>query len=159
MSQPLSNSVRPNSVRGRDGLIIGFVMIAAILSMAFLSDTSAYIALLIVGLALGTLYLYFRLLRTKSHLDTSDHQDSDLGEPSDKTLERLANSIPRAVAILNESGTVTHANNAAKNLLAADMIGRPAVAYLRSSEFKQRLDDAFSGKDNPPLTLLSLIHI
>ena len=153
MSQPLSNSVRPNSVRGRDGLIIGFVMIAAILSMAFLSDTSAYIALLITGLALGTLYLYFRFLRTKSHLDTSDHQDSDLGEPSDKTLERLADSIPRAVAILNESGTVTHANSAAKNLLAPDMVGRPAVAYLRSSEFKQRLDDAFSGKDNPPLTL------
>lgn len=152
MSQPQSYSVRH-----RDGLIVGFVVLVAVLAMALLSNIPAKTALLILVIALGTLSIYFRLTQAAPNLDTLEQQEFDLVDQDGETLETLADSIPRAVAILNESGIVIHANAAAKNLLATDMIGRPAVAYLRSSDFRQRLDDAFSGKENPPLTIHILV--
>ncbi|WP_233350028.1 histidine kinase dimerization/phospho-acceptor domain-containing protein [Litorimonas cladophorae] len=70
-----------------------------------------------------------------------------------EALEEIADSLPRAVAIIDTNSTVLHANKAAQKMLSPEMVGRPLGAFLPASALKPLMDRAFEGEISPPLSV------
>ena len=74
-----------------------------------------------------------------------------------RTLETLADALPRAIVVLKPNGNVLYANESALRLISPDMIGKPIGAYLRASAVRSYLTRAFEG-EIPPSLSVHLLH-
>ena len=74
-----------------------------------------------------------------------------------RTLETLADALPRAIVVLKPNGNVLYANESALRLISPDMVGKPIGAYLRASAVRSYLTRAFEG-EIPPSLSVHLLH-
>lgn len=147
--------LQPNSdtSTGLDGLIVGCLIAASILVMSSLASASLGLTAIVLFMSLLLLALYMRRTRKAEPEPNSFLNDEMVRNVRSNTIESLVATLPRAVAVLDRNGEVVFANDAAKSMLSADMLGRPISAYLRSSELRPSLERAFSGETVPPLPI------
>lgn len=146
MSQP-STETR----KGLDGLVMACLIAASVLVIATLASAPLSATLAVLAVTLTLLFLYLRAPLITKDSPAPNLSGLDVTTIREKAFLSLADSFPRAVAVLDRNGDVLHANEAAKTLLSPDMVNRPAAAYLRSSELRPRLEQAFAGEPVPAL--------
>lgn len=151
MSQPIT-PIQETS-HGLDGLVTACLIAASVLVLSILASAPFVATAIVLAASLVLLILYLKRTRIAKALPAATLTDQDVSDVRAQTFEALADALPRAVAILDRNGDVVHANAAAKAMLSPDMVDRPIGAYLRSSELRPRLEQAFSGKDVPPLSI------
>lgn len=109
-----------------------------------ISTLGAVVLSLTISFALGRLSYHRRINDLK-------HRRREHIQPGDKTHKGLQsvrtaalNSLPTPVLILNQEYQIVLANNAAKDLLHADVLGQDAFLYLRQPQTIEQVKTALS---------------
>lgn len=128
-----------------DELIICGLSVGALLALSILSDAPFLTAAFVIAPTIVVFWLYFQILRPRvapSRHELSRHDVKAV-------LVDVADSMPRAITVLDRYGDVIHANSAAKTVLSPDIIGRPLNALLGVPSVQPNLEIALNG-DIPP---------
>ena len=138
-----------------NGLVIGGIFLLSFLSLAIISKASLLSSILILFFACLSVWIYLGMFRTPR---TSKRPTSQaIRDIQSRTLETLADALPRAIVVLKPNGNVLYANESALRLISPDMVGKPIGAYLRASAVRSYLTRAFEG-EIPPSLSVHLLH-
>jgi two-component system phosphate regulon sensor histidine kinase PhoR len=144
---PLKNTFHP------DTLIVSCIVVGSLLTLSILAEAPLWAAASVTSVSLITLLFYFRLLQPNQASSEPKLTGKYSRQLRTDVLEEIADSLPRAVAIVDTNSTVLHANKAAQKMLSQEMIGRPLGAFLPTSALKPLMDRAFEGESSPPLSV------
>jgi len=137
------------------GLIPGAIILAAILTVSWFSNTSLLTALLILAGALFFLWTYFFMSNPSGLRSAAKNAPAQLDTTGirETALEDFTDSLPRAIAVLDRSTRVVHANEAAEALLSNEMVGHPIGTYLQTSSIRREIDRALQGKPTETISV------
>lgn len=130
----------------QDGLVLACLTTGSILILSILTAAPLLPTLGVLCAALLTLSVYLRRGNETESLQKLPLSETALGDARSSALSELTEVMPRAVAILSQTGEVLYANQRAQDLLSPDMVGRPVGAYLRNSALRPALESAFAGE-------------
>ena len=134
-----------------DKLVIGSIFCLSFLSLAILSKARVLTTILILVFACLALWIYRQIFKAPNISKRPTSQD--IRDIQTRTLERLADALPRAIIVLERNGNVLYANEGALRLVSPDMIGKPIGAFLRATEIRAYIQQAFEGEIPPSLSV------
>ena len=117
-----------------DRLVVGSIFGLSILALALLSEASVLTTVLVLAFACLALWIYRRIFGRSSA--SKKPIPRNVTNIKTRTLETLADALPRAIIVLDRNAIVLYANEGAFRLLSPDMIGKPIGAYLRATEVR-----------------------
>ena len=146
-------SPRTQTFLNADMRVVCGISVIAIFGLAVITGAGIAKPLAVALLAGAALWIYARLLRP-SETDTKRKLSSqDIKDIRGQLLEDMADALPRAIVVLDRNADVVYANEAAFNMLSADIIGQPIGAYLRTSSVRSHMERAFQGEIPPSLSV------
>jgi len=140
-------------LKSSDSLIVSAILFAAIMSFAGLTEAPPWITGIVLVAALLLVWIYFAKINPSQAQPRPRLRDDDIGQLRGEALQEFADSLPRAIAVIDKNAKIVYANKAAQDLISADMIGRPLSAYLRTSAVRSHLAQAFEGQIPPSLSV------
>lgn len=147
-------SPRLETFLSADARVIGSISAVALMAFALLTQASAGHTLIVLLLSCAAVWIYLRKFRPPQTTgETAAPSQQSLREMRAQALEELADTLPRAIVILDRSAKVTYANKAAFRLLSPDMIGQPLEAYLHTTTVQSHMESAFQGEIPPSLSV------
>ena len=138
-----------------DRLVVSSIFGLSILALALLSEASVLTTVLVLAFACLALWIYRRIFGRSSA--SKKPIPRNVTNIKTRTLETLADALPRAIIVLDRNAIVLYANEGAFRLLSPDMIGKPIGAYLRATEVRSYIARAFDG-EIPPSLSVHLLH-
>jgi len=147
---PSPQTVNPQSL---DGRFIGGVSAAGFIAFAVFTKASFGITLFILLLTCALVWIYERFVRRHLAQNTITSPGQSLADLKAQTLEELADTLPRAIVILDRNSKVIYANSAAFSLLSPNIIGQPIGRYLQTTSVEPYMEKAFDGKNAPTLSV------
>lgn len=132
--------------------ILGIATIA-LLALALLSGASFILTGLTFGFIAAAMWVYIKLFQPGQTQPKSTMSDQDLREIRGQSFQDMADSLPRAIVVLDRNADVIYANKLAFELLSPNIIGRPIGAYLRTSSVRSYMERAFQGEAPPSLSV------
>jgi len=132
--------------------ILGIATIA-LLILALLSDASFKLTGLTIGFIVAATWVYIKFFQPKQPQSKATISDQELREIRGQSFQDVADSLPRAIVVLDRNADVIYANGLAFELLSPDIIGKPIGAYLRTSSVRSYMERAFRGETPPSLSV------
>ncbi len=146
-------SPRTHKYLSPDVAVVSGIGAVALVTLSIITDAGIEKALTVMLLAAAAIWLYARTARSTRKEPNRKSSDQDIRDIKGKTLEDMAEALPRALVALNRKAEVIYANKAAFSMLSPDIIGKPIGAYLRTSSVRTYMDRAFGGEIPPSLSV------